>query len=406
MTIRSILLLALVVRVGWIALCPNEPVSDQRVYHVSATRLAAGEGYLDDSGHSQGFWPVGYSAILAAAYVPFGSDPVVAYGVNALCGLCLVVGVWKLAGDLMGPRAARVAACIAALHPTLVLYTTIVASENVYLPGSVALTIVMLRALRTPRGFAWAATAGAGAGLLAYVRPQAVLLAAVFVVGCWRRRTGWRRAVLGLGTITIVAFLVVLPWGLRNLEAFGRFNPFSSNGGVNLWMGNHAGSTGGYAALPPEVGDMGQDERDVTLGREAVRFIVSHPLTYLGLCVDRVVMTLRSDTISAVWNERGIERTFGEHGTTVFKVLGTAVHVLVWTIALTGAAIALARRSLSEGQAVLWAAIVASALPFVLVVGGNRYALPTIPFLVVLASGVLVGAGRRDEGPSAPERRA
>ena len=45
-------------RLAWIALCPNEPTSDQAVYHQGASAIAAGQGFVFSNGDPIAFWPV------------------------------------------------------------------------------------------------------------------------------------------------------------------------------------------------------------------------------------------------------------------------------------------------------------------------------------------------------------
>jgi hypothetical protein len=45
--------------------------------------------------------------------------------------------------------------------------------------------------------------------------------------------------------------LVLLPWTLRNHRCFDRWIVTTTNGGINLYIGNNPSSTGGYY-LPPE----------------------------------------------------------------------------------------------------------------------------------------------------------
>jgi hypothetical protein len=70
----QLVLVGCALRVAWIALCPNEPTSDQHIYHFSATKLSEGLGYIDQDGNPANFWPVGYPALLGFFYWAFGPD--------------------------------------------------------------------------------------------------------------------------------------------------------------------------------------------------------------------------------------------------------------------------------------------------------------------------------------------
>jgi hypothetical protein len=154
-------------------------------------------------------------------------------------------------------------------------------------------------------------------------------------------------------------------------------------------MGNHPGSDGGYARIPERMRALPLVEREAALKKEAVDYIVSHPGDYIGRIARRGWITLRSDTIAAVWNEPGIVAVFGRSGVLVVKVLCIAAYYgLLLTLAL--ALFARARASsLAWQDGYLIALALACAAPFLLIVGGNRYHLPLLPLLSVWAAGAL-----------------
>ena len=393
-----IVVLALLARGGWILFCPNEPISDQQIYHTSAVRMAEGLGYVDDSGNPQGYWPVGYPATLAAFYAVFGARLDVAFCANLLFGLACVLGVWAVSRELFGPTTGRAAALVVALHPTLVTYTTVIASENLFLPGCAWAAWLFVRAARSPGPALWWLASGVLLGLLAYVRSTALLLPIVYLAACWAARTGWPRTLSGLAIAGGLAVLVLIPFGLRNQDKLGKFSILSTNGGANLWMGNHEGSSGGYTPIPEEARQMGLAERDSELRGRAIRFIIDNPLRYLSLCLKRVALTMKSDTIAATWNEVGIRRRLGDGAQVYFKGISTAAHFLLWGIAVIG--LVSLRRHLTRDVAVPIAGLMVTAAPALLIVGGNRYNLPMVPFLVPLVAYLVVTAAdnRRTRG--------
>ena len=80
----------------------------------------------------------------------------------------------------------------------------------------------------------------------------------------------------------MIAFALVLtPWLIRNYLVFGEF-ALTSNGGINLMIGNNAASTGAYKyAFDPLLFHDSKNEFDVDHKalRYAARYIVSNPGT-------------------------------------------------------------------------------------------------------------------------------
>jgi 4-amino-4-deoxy-L-arabinose transferase-like glycosyltransferase len=356
------------------------------VYHTGAVSIAGGHGFAYSNGEPIGFWPVGYSALIGGAYWIFGPSLRVSYVVNVILGIASIFAVHRFARWLYDERVAMLSAWITALYPTFILYTTIVASENVFIPLVVAAVYVALRAARGPGRGREVLLAGALLGLSVLVRPTAFLLPAVPLVMGLAMGNQILRSLAVTATIVLVMVLLSIPWGLRNENVFGRFNLTSFNGGINLWMGNHPGSDGRYAAIPDAYAALPIAERDAALKQTAIEFISRHPLEFVRLAVLRTGVTMRAETIASVWNSVGIERTFGSSGIFKFKIACTLGYYLV----LVGAAIALAKDALAgrfaQRELVLASILIVLSLPFVVIVGQDRYHLPLVPFLIIAAS--------------------
>jgi 4-amino-4-deoxy-L-arabinose transferase-like glycosyltransferase len=385
--LRSILILALAVRLIWIAVCPATPVSDAFIYHDSATRLAHGIGFTDQGGAPLGWWPVGYPALLAGAYRIFGATPRVAYFLNALLGVVAVAGVHRLARELFGERSGRAAALLTATYPSFVLYSTVVLSENATIPIVVWLAWLFLRLIGGGAG-RWRECVAAGlvlgAGTYVHASTLLLVLALPLRIVAMRepRRFALARALLAVG----IAIATLVPWGLRNQREFGRFSLVSMNGMSNLWMGNHPGTDGGYWPLPAEYRLAPIPDREARLGAIAKSFIREHPGTYLILIGRRLWMTLRSDTSAAQWCETGIARTFGKAAETPLKILTSTAYyaLLAWTLLVVTRRAWRREWAWQDGYLLSLSLLVAA--PFALIVGGNRYHLPLLPLLMTWAS--------------------
>jgi 4-amino-4-deoxy-L-arabinose transferase-like glycosyltransferase len=398
----QLLLVALALRLFWFALCPNEPVSDQATYHSAASMLAAGRGYIELDGTPANFWPVGYPAMLAACYWLFGANYATAFALNIVISLLLVWGVAQLGSLLFGREAGLFGALLIAVHPTFVMHTTMLTSELPYLTGAVWLMFLFVLIARGEVALRWSVPlAGVALGLLSYVRPTAqtfVLLLPVYSL-IWRRLR-WFQATLSSVAVVVIALLVLLPWGLRNQSAFGAISLTSLNGGENLWMGNNPDSNGDYMEPPEDVKALPLVPRQHVLAERGAKFIRANPGRYLELCAKRVGHTLRSDTIAAAWNERGITRRFGAPAVVFFKVVCSTAHwILLGFSVLAG--VWRGRSQWRPEDAALGFTVLLLSAPFVLIVGGNRYMVPILPLVCIwAASGVWLFASQPRAGLS------
>jgi 4-amino-4-deoxy-L-arabinose transferase-like glycosyltransferase len=397
---HHVVLIALVLRAIWFVLCPNQPVSDQATYHAAASQLASGRGYIELDGTPANLWPVGYPALLAATYWVFGAQYPIGYLLNIALLLLLVLGTQQLGSALFGREVGLLAALLVALHPTLVLHTTMLTSETPFMVGAVWLLALLVRMARGEVNLAWAVPlAGVSLGVLTYVRPTGqIFLLALPVLGLLWRRVRLLPLALASAGIVMLAVLVLLPWGLRNQRSFGVFLLTSNNGGENIWMGNNPESRGEYMELPADALALPLVERERLLGSRGIAFIRQNPGRYLVLCGQRVVYSLRSDTIAAVWNGVGITQRFGNRGVLFFKIVCSIAH---WTLLILVGYALFTRKQRGASDAALAFVLLLLAAPFILIVGGNRYMVPILPLLCIFAAS---GIWPRVAASVAPQR--
>ena len=253
----ALFLLALAPRLFVATAWAHEPVWDGHYYHFGAERIAAGQGYSDESQGPNGpvwhpwcHYPVGYSGFLAFFYALFGPRPAVAVVVQALVLAATAAATHRLALSFLSHRRALVAGLITALHPGLVLYAGLVMTEPLAGLGLVVAPLSFLKLKHRPM---WGALAsGVVLGLTTLVRPQTVLVAPALALlaggGSWKKR-------LAVGLIaTAACFAVVLPWTARNCARMDGCAFVSTNAGWNLAIGSTPRATGRFTALHAEDG--------------------------------------------------------------------------------------------------------------------------------------------------------
>jgi 4-amino-4-deoxy-L-arabinose transferase-like glycosyltransferase len=243
-----LLVLGAVLRFGVViwAAARFPPADDGTFYHIVASRIAQGLGYTwlwpDGAITYAAHYPVGYPALLGAAYALFGAVPVVAMVLNAALGSLAVLAVHRVAAAVSSRLGAIVAGAAVALHPGLVFYTPALMTEGV--TAALFALLLWMPFLKT-RWPAWRLILVCGllAGLTTLIRPQAVLLAPV--VGLFLLKKPWLGAVL----VTALSLLVVLPWTVRNCARMERCVFVSANGGWNLFIGAAEKSNGSFVQI-------------------------------------------------------------------------------------------------------------------------------------------------------------
>jgi len=131
--IRIVLLAALLVRAGasifnvYVAPLPDSQ-ADATTFELRAWDWSQG-GFIAALGHFTGPDSYFISWILSLVYAITDRSQILAQSVSTLFGMGTVVLGWFLARDLWGERAARKAAWVLALFPTLILYSALTMRE-------------------------------------------------------------------------------------------------------------------------------------------------------------------------------------------------------------------------------------------------------------------------------------
>lgn len=383
------LAVALALRVGWWLLVGgvSELVSDCNVYDQGARSFLRGDGFAFENGDPNGYWPPGYSAMLAPFYAAIDGTPTSAHFANLLLGLAFVALSALLTRRLYGDAAGLVAAWIVALYPSLILYVTLVASENLTLPMAAAFGLATLSAaprLRPLREARDVLLQGALLGLFVLVRATALALPLLTPLGARLAGAGWVRGTLRVVPVVALAMVICIPWGLRNQEIFGKYTVSSFNGGAVFWMGNHDGPP--TTSLPAKYQSLPIVEKNRVLREEAMQFIADNPGVFVGRLFTRTWTAIRIETIAVVWNEPGIVARFGAFTVEPFKGFTSLGWWGLLGVFLYGFVRRIRARAFGLTEWWLLAGIAAGSAPFVLFFAQNRYHFPLIPFMVPLAA--------------------
>ncbi len=392
-----VLTLGFVLRLIWALLIKVDPVSDSYAYFILAQSVAQGSGYAWADGTATAYWPPGTSFIYAALFKVFGVGFAPIVVLHLMAGVVVIYLGYRLSLLVFNKPVALLAALILAVWPLLIQFTTILASEVLFLVPTLWAAVLVLEDRKS--GLHRYVLFGALLAVAAYIRPTALpLLFIIPFLGLVR----FRRWAPTLGWVLVggvVCALLISPWSHRNTRLFGEFTTISTNFGANLWMGNNPTSSGGYQPIDQFAGDTNEKTRDDTMRREAVGFIVENPVAFLRLGIKRLVMTFDRETIGVVWNEKGIEDRFGKSPLilNLLKLVSTAYWYLGLMAAVAGACVLLAQQRARAllNPMVLLAGFYA-AIPAIMV-GQDRYHMPMIPMIASLAAYAIwhVSARRR-----------
>jgi hypothetical protein len=289
---------AFLVRLIWILLNPVVPTHDFGWYHYLGLRIASGQGYtvsapafplVDSLPEPQpnqpsvptAFWPIGYPAFLGGLYFLLGwLFPDIFLG--QLANIFLYLGVMWLAylcvraifGSDLSSRAALL---LMGLYPNHIAYTALLSVEMLFI-GLVLLGTWMLITRLEHQFWVTLMCSGVVFGLATLTKPHTILLP-IMLCGylLWSDR---RRLFAGLLVLYIALIAVIAPWTIRNYLHFGGFFFISTNGGINLLIGNNPFADGRYVWNDQLQADIGviEDEfaRDQVARAVAIDYILNN----------------------------------------------------------------------------------------------------------------------------------
>ena len=185
----------------------------------------------------------GYSAVLAVFLRRFGHAAWPMELLQAILSTAVVLMTSLLALRYLGPRSALWAGWLMAIQPAVIVFTHFLLVETFFQFAVIGFLWLLLAASEAGgRGWLYAFAAGAVIGAFTLTRSQVLgLLAPVAVVWAaleWRARRNARLALSRLALAGSAAFLVLLPWLIRNIVVHDTFPLIDTLGGVNLGLSN------------------------------------------------------------------------------------------------------------------------------------------------------------------------
>ncbi len=392
----------------WLWSVDTQPVSDFHWYFERARGLAAGQGYTTELGPTA-YWPVGYPYALSVMFRIFGASILVAKLFNAACCLiCSLLTAAIVIRTVQSQAVGFLAGLAVSASPGFLAYSGILASEPLY---TMLILISVLCVLEAQAYRSWI-LAGVAIGIATLARPQAILSAFALRWVPQHRRGLPLNHWIAIPLCLIIALLITSPWIARNKRTHGKWIFISTNGGDNLWIGHNPMANGRYM-MPPGRPDTPENEVaiDAFSRYDGAKEMIKNWPHSVSLIVPKLRATFASPSDIPYWafqTRRGQVIAPGmDHQRNLF--LGVRRYSKNYSVVLGVAALlGLITGWFSEsGRRLIGIAlpqIAAVALVTVIFFGNGRFALPTVPFQVMLALGILTFFHERLQPASAEPR--
>jgi hypothetical protein len=388
---------------------PLPGIYDQISYDGLARRVVEGHGFSFAEGHwpatpagePTAHWSYLYTLYLAAVYALFGPQPIVARLIQAVvAGVLHSWLAWRIGRRIFGPTTGLIAAGLSAVYIYFFYYAGGVLTETFYIIGILWTFDVALRLTARARPadpnesspalnwWLWLEL-GLSIGLTVLLRQVFLFFGPFLFLWLWwnlpqsgpaaaggssLRQRFHGSTLKGLIATTLVIVVLIVPWTIRNYQAFGTFVPLNTNAGFAFFWGNHpihgtsfipllptAGPSYGDL-IPPELRSLNEAELDRALLKKGIGFIIEDPRRFVLLSLSRTVEYFRfwpspeSGTVSNIsrvgsfgillpfilyglWLSTYEVRRPAYQGQPVeiillylFIIVYTAIHLLTWTL--------------------------------------------------------------------------
>jgi hypothetical protein len=323
------------------------------------------------------FHPPLYPYFLAVPLALTGSLEAVKW-LQAAVSVLLVPAVGRVAAGAFGPRVGLLSAGLAAFYPELVWFAAHFWVENLFLV-LVWWGFERLLAGEGSGRVASAAAAGALWGLAVLARETLLYfipLAAAWVALGRSPRARARAAALLLGAAVVIA-----PWTWRNWVVFDAFVPVSTAGSLNLFQGNAPLSRQEvYDEVDMVRGRIDQHRFAMRRGWEAIRD--RQPGWIVEKLVAQMPMFWEAESMAAIHLKRG---AYGAVAPWLAILIGLVL-LLPYLAVLPPFALGLAALRFDRVRLLLVGFLVYYNLIHVITHGFNRYRLPVMPVVFMLAA--------------------
>jgi 4-amino-4-deoxy-L-arabinose transferase-like glycosyltransferase len=400
----SIVLVAIVVRVIWVAAANPDPrdagrFDDTVLWYNAGLDLAAGDGFVHPSGDTPtGIFPPGYVVTLAGLSLLPGDGVSAARALNVASSIVIVVGSYYLASRLWNERAGLIAAAIMALLPSNIFFSSLLLRELVFAAGVVVLlSLTLAWSLRDDVRLPAIVALGLVAGLLAEVRPEGFLLAlAIVVVWAIVYRSIPRTAAYASLLLLGMAALMV-PWAIRNYVVFDEVLVLGTSGGAILYEAHQPESRGdGNWTLPLtlslEFQEVPLPEREAEINAEgtseALDYAVHNIPRELELAAHRFAGFYRGDASHLVYFGPEVasgNASISDDWIDVWRAVANSYYFIMLGVMLAGGPFWVRRFRREHALVVVPIAIYSLAWAM-LFVGHNRYHFPLLSQFAILAA--------------------
>lgn len=398
-----LLISSFITRFLWIYLVPTDPSNDFYLYYDYAVKASKGLFTQYDATYPLFPFKFGYPLIVSLAFRLFGTSVWVAKIVNVIVSVATALLLYSIALKIAGKRVGRIAGILYAFWPAQIMYTSVLASEHMFILFSLISVYFFIRLIQSKSSIhrnAYAVIIGISLAVSQFVRPLSLLYLGIYIFfiffySKWHELT--KRDLISKGLIVsalIVTYLIGWTSLTSFVEGYTKVPISKSSSGFSFLVGTNFDSSGMYNQADANIlEEFNYDVKKVHREsvKRAVNRIINYPIGFLNLMEKKFIIQWTSDNYGFYWST--IDFTYRTDFTTLLKEeykqfqRTSQLYYLVILIFAFLSLIFLIRDK-KEGN-YIWIVFILVFLgtvgAFTLFEVQDRYHYPVIPFLIIMA---------------------
>lgn len=413
--IALLIIISLAPRLAWIYYVQTQPFSD--FLHLHNYGISASGGDFKGFVNFYAVFPfkIGYGMVLAGLYSIFGTDLMVSKLFNVILSLILVLLLYAGGKMLYGEKAGRIAALLAAVWPAHIMYTSVVASEHLFLVLFTASVLLIMGFIKKYTYKNYEFQNGnlmlIGIGVLTaaaqLVRPMAMLLLPVFAVFVLiykrYRANALAGTVLSVKSILLVTLCYFALINLVNIpvEKATGVDITRSDAGFNLMVGTNDKSSGAFNYDDFSIIEKNNYDFDKVHNEAkqiAFQRLKSNPLQMIKLVIRKYKILWGNENYGYYWSTVSSE-SIGQYDAVkshprVFYGLSQAFYILVLLMAICACGYTIIQKRYDA--LIILMVFGGILISYTLLEVQSRYHMPVVPLLILFGTSICAG-GKKSE---------
>jgi 4-amino-4-deoxy-L-arabinose transferase-like glycosyltransferase len=386
-------------RITWVLLIDTAPVSDFFLYHDYATKASQGLYNLYPETYPLFPFKFGYPLLLSVLYRIFGGSLMTAKLLNVFISVIVAILIYWIGKKVFTEKAGRSAGLIFALWPAQIMYSSVLASEHVFIvffAAAIALFVKTQFYIAGSLKYVIPALIGVSLALAHMIRPVSSMLfpVLIFYMFIFVKNTPFKKTLINkfrVIALMIAGFalsMAIFNAAVANLTGV---EVWRSSSGFSLLVGTNYQSSGMYSTEDEKIisefnYDFDSIHKEAT--KRAFERIKTNPLNFLRLVEKKFIVQWTSEDFGLLWSiNKVLDRTpifeMINDGSSWIELMVQLFYIALLLFATAGFILSKkAGNYISTIFLMLFGAFVAA---HTLLEVQSRYHYPVIPVLIVVA---------------------